>query len=168
MIEIGESRRLSLTWKRVVPEQMFGKSFDSDTGRRVINTKWRHIAVSRPREILRISLCVTEYTEVAQCRAPPSKKAEGTSLNLTAHINSRERVSFRRYKSGTASKGVSPDVRSRRLRFSGQIYPRRLSTCIYHTYTLLADHIAICPRNKLIYIENFVRIKSNSFINYLS
>lgn len=38
------------------------------------------------------------------------RKEEGTSLNLTAHINSRERVSFRRYKSGPASKGVSPDV----------------------------------------------------------
>lgn len=43
----------------------------------------------------------------------PEEERDGTSLNLTAHINSRERVSFRRYKSGTASKGVPPDVRSR-------------------------------------------------------
>lgn len=61
-------------------------------------------------------------------QAPPKeeRREEGTSLNLTAHINSRERVSFRRYKSGTASKGVSPDVRpfvrsDRCFRFSGPI-----------------------------------------------
>lgn len=35
------------------------------------------------------------------------KKRKGLSLNLTAHINSRERVSFRRYKSLAASKRVS-------------------------------------------------------------
>lgn len=34
------------------------------------------------------------------------KKGNVSSLNLTAHINSRERVSFRRYKSGTAPKRV--------------------------------------------------------------
>jgi len=34
------------------------------------------------------------------------KKRNGSSLNLTAHINSRERVSFRHYKSLAASKRV--------------------------------------------------------------
>lgn len=118
IIKIEKSRRSVLTLKGVAPEQMFVKSFGSQDGSLIGNSD---TSLSRPREILRISLCVTEYTEVAQCWAPPNKKRDGTSLNLTAHINSRQRVSFRRYKSGTASKGVSPDVRSRCLRFSEPI-----------------------------------------------
>jgi len=41
----------------------------------------------------------------------PGKKGDGSSLNLTAHINSRERVSFHRYKSRPRLKGFLPDVR---------------------------------------------------------
>lgn len=66
----------------------------------------RPVVSLEPREIPRISLCVTEYTEVWHNDGPPFSGRKDSTLNPTAHINSRERVSFRRYKSGAASKRV--------------------------------------------------------------
>ena len=64
IIKIEKSRRSFLTLKGVASEQMFVKSFGSQDGSLIGNSD---TSLSRPREILRISLCVTEYTEVAQC-----------------------------------------------------------------------------------------------------